>query len=228
VSGPPSSRRSRRMLIAASGASVLFWYIPGAFVVTYPIRLFVTLVHEAAHGVAAVLSGGVVHRITIAPSGSGLTEAIGGMPLMIYPAGYIGAAAAGAGLLLLTRRIRGRPTLVIMAALTLAITLLWVRNLFGLGVGFGLAFVIAALVRWLPKEAADFAASFLAVQLCLNAILDVRGLLWLTTATEVPNDAVFMARTFGLTPWFWAIVWSGITLVILIGAMRAYWRPARS
>ncbi len=228
MSGSAGPDRARRMLMAASGASVLFWYIPGAFVITYPIRLFVTLVHEAAHGIAAVLSGGIVHRITVAPSGSGLTEALGGMPLLIYPAGYLGAAAAGAGLLLLTRRIRGRATLVIMAALTLAITLMWVRNLFGLAVGFGLALTIAGLVRWLPNAAADFAAAFLAVQLCLNAVLDVRGLLWLTTATEVPNDAVFMARTFGLAPWFWALVWSAITLVILFAALRAYWRPSRS
>ena len=219
---------ARRLLLAASGGSVLFWYIPGAFIITYPIRLFVTLIHEAAHGAAAVLTGGIVHRISLAPSGSGLTETLGGMPLIIYPAGYLGAAATGAGLLLLTRRSRGRATLVIMAALTLAITVLWVRNLFGFGAGLGIAIILAGLVRWLPASGADFAASFLAVQLCLNALLDVRSLVWLTTATEVPNDAVFMAQAFGLAPWFWAIAWSGITLAILFAALKAYWRPARA
>ncbi|NLI01687.1 MAG: M50 family metallopeptidase [Chthonomonadales bacterium] len=224
--GPHS--QSRRMLLATSAASVVFWYIPGAFIVAYPIRLFVTLVHEAGHAMAAVLTGGSVASISIAPTGSGLTETLGGIPLLIYPAGYVGAAAAGAGLLLLSRWRNGRNALVLMAASVLAITLLWVRNPFGFLAGVFIVVAIGALIRWLPAAAADFAASFLAVQLCLNALLDVRSLLWLTTATDVPNDAVFMARMFGLTPWFWAATWSAVTLGILVLALRNYWRPRRA
>lgn len=216
------------MLLATSAASLVCWYIPGAFIVTYPIRLFVTLVHEAGHAVAAVLTGGTVASIMIAPSGSGLTQTLGGIPLLIYPAGYVGAAAAGAGLLLLSRWRNGRNALVLMAAAVLAITLMWVRNPFGFVTGIGIVVVLAALVRWLSGPVADFTASFLSVQLCLNALLDVRGLLWLTTATDVPNDAVFMAEMFGLAPWFWALVWSLITLGILFVALRHYWRPRRA
>jgi len=219
--------RSRTMLLATSGASLIAWYIPGAFVITYPIRLFVTLVHEAAHGIATILTGGIVHRITLAPSGSGLTESMGGLPIIIYPAGYLGTAAIGAALLLLSRSSSGRNTLLLMGAGTLAITLLWVRNPFGVLTGVTLAIAIAALVRMLPAPAAQFAASFLAVQLCLNALLDVRSLLWMTTHADIPNDAVFMAERFGLAPWFWAILWSVVTLLILAAALRAYWRPRR-
>jgi hypothetical protein len=215
------------MLLAASGVSVLCWFIPGAFLVTYPIRLFVTFVHEAAHGVATVLTGGVVGSIALDPSGSGLTDSSGGMPLFIFPAGYIGTAGAGALLLLLSRRHRGRSTLILMAGTTLAITLLWVRNPFGFVTGLVLTAILGALVRWLPRDGADFAASFLAVQLCLNAVLDLRGLLWLTTSTSGANDATSMASHFGLTPWFWALLWAAASLAVLIAALRAYWRPAR-
>jgi hypothetical protein len=209
----------------ASGTSVLAWYIPGAFLVTYPVRLFVTLIHEAGHGIATVLTGGVVRSISIAPTGSGLTESAGGVAMLIYPAGYIGAAAVGAAFLVMGRHHSGRTALLFMGACVLAITLLWVRNPFGLLTGLALTLIIGGLVRWLPARASDFAASFLAVQLCLNAVLDVRSLLWMTTQGDYPNDAVFMAQMFGLAPWFWALLWSCVTLVILLVGLRLFWAP---
>src|SRR5512138_2080710 len=97
------SRRARHqprvLLLAGAVASVVLWYLPGAGVVLYPLRLFVTLVHEGAHALATVLTGGSVDSITIWPSGSGLTMSVGGSPVLVLMAGYLGTALAGAGCL---------------------------------------------------------------------------------------------------------------------------------
>lgn len=227
VNGPGDTRRSRSLLLGTTAASVVFWYIPGAFIVVYPIRLFVTLIHEAAHAIATILTGGVVQRVVIDPGGSGLTESLGGLRLLIYPAGYIGTAAFGALLLMLARPRQGRGTLAALAVVVLGVTLLWVRDPFTLIVGIALAVALLILRRALPGRAADFAASFLAVQLCLNAVLDVRTLLWMTTTTGAPNDAVFMAHSFGLAPWFWAVLWSAASVCILALALKVAWRRSR-
>ena len=55
----------------------------------------------------------------------------------------------------------------------------------------------------------------------------MRDLIWLTTNTSSDNDAVFMARAFGLTPWFWCSLWAvgaAAILAILPALLRAKYR----
>ena len=69
------------MLLGASGLTVLLWYIPFAGLVTYPIRLLVTYVHEICHATAAFLTLGWPLSIQVFADGSGLTTWTGGPPL---------------------------------------------------------------------------------------------------------------------------------------------------
>lgn len=219
---------TRRLLVAATILSAVLWYIPGAEVVTYPIRLFVTLIHEGGHAAMTLLTGGQVERIALDARANGLTMSLGGLPFLIYMAGYLGTTVFGALSLQIARRAgKGPHTLGVMAGAALALTLLWVRNGFGFGAGLGIAVVLLLLARYLSRTAADFAAAFLSVQLCLNALFDLRNLLFMTTVMGGDNDAVFMARMYGLTPWFWAILWAVGACAILFGALRAYWGRSR-
>lgn len=217
--------RTRRLLIAATAVSVALAFIPIAQSVWYPLRLLITLVHEAGHGVVTVLTGGAVQYITVSPAGSGLTLSEGGAPFFIYMAGYVGTSVCGATCLVLGARSgRGRSALVLMGGITLAITLLWVRNGFGLLAGVAMASMLLAAARFLPSRGSDLLAAFLSVQLCLNAVTDLNGLVTMTAETSRANDAVFMARAFGMTPWFWAILWAGMGITIVALALRAAWR----
>lgn len=224
------SRGSRRLLIAVTALSLLLWYIPGAHLFLYPLRLFVTFIHEGGHALMTILTGGGVDYIGIAPDTSGITMSMGGSPLFIYMAGYLGATLFGALCLLAGRgNGNGRRGLTIMAVALPLITALWVRNPFGLVTGVVLSALLILLARTLRGAAADFTSAFLAVQLCLNALFDLRNLVWITTQTNMDNDAKFMAQTFGLTPWFWAILWALGALMILYGTLRVYWRsPERT
>jgi hypothetical protein len=90
--------------------------------------------------------------------------------------------------------------------------------------GIGIAVTLLAAARLLSEPSAQFLTSFLAVQLSLNALYDVRDLLWMTTNTRAENDAVFMAQAYGLWPWFWAATWAVGAVMILGATLRAYWR----
>jgi hypothetical protein len=225
--------RARGLLLAATLLSLVLWFLPGANLLAFPIRMFVTLIHEGGHALMTVLTGGRVDYIAMDPLGNGVTRSETGASasFLIYMAGYLGATLFGAACLHLMRRPNtGRRGLMLMAAVVLAITVLWVhpaRSPFGFLMGLVVGGGLIAAANWLREPTAAFLVSFLSVQLCLNALMDIRDLLWLTTRTHADNDAVFMAERFGFTPWFWAILWAAGAVAILSYSLRAYWRASK-
>jgi Peptidase M50B-like len=118
-------------------------------------RHLVTIAHEGAHGVAALLSGRRLSGIRLHSDTSGLTVSRGrstgpGMVVTVG-AGYVGPALAGlcaAGLL-----ARGHAVGVLWALLVLlGLLLLQVRNLFGLWVVLVAGGALVVVTRWAPAE----------------------------------------------------------------------------
>ena len=220
------------LLLLASAITLLLWFIPFAEVITYPIRLFVTFIHEGGHALATLMSLGHVNRIELYANGSGVTETIGGFRLLISSAGYLSTMLYGAMLLLLLRKqASGRSIAIVTAILMVLLTVFWGGNwlmwLTGiiLGVGF-----LALGVKAKPSVT-HFVMSFLAVQCVLNAFYDLRTLLYLSTfSPSTGTDAVNMTNATGgfIPPVFWAIIWGiisvlmlGVTLIVYHRSMKA-------
>lgn len=222
---------ARRLLLLATAASVTLAFVPGAAAVIYPIRLFSTIVHEGGHALMTLFTLGHVEGIVIRPNASGVTTSAGGIGPLIYMAGYLGAAVFGAIGLHLTRRPgSGQRTLALLGALVIVVTAAWIHpwnSPFGFLAGLVVGGLLMVASRALPEPGARFAAAFLAVQLSLNALYDVRDLVWMTTHTGMENDAVFMSQHYGLVPWFWAVVWAAASAAILAASLRSYWRASR-
>ena len=100
----PEDKDSLKFLLAASALTVLLWFIPFAWFVVYPFRLFVTFIHEGGHALVTLLTLGSVKTIQIHPNASGETYSYGGLSLLISSAGYLSSTAYGASLLMLCRR----------------------------------------------------------------------------------------------------------------------------
>lgn len=123
----PNSSTKHRDAALAFGAflvAVFLWQLQGATALTYPLRLFVTLVHELAHGLAALATGGSFLRFEVTRYGAGLAYTSGGSRFLIIQAGYLGTALFGAALLILANRTRRPGTIavglgVVIALLTL-------------------------------------------------------------------------------------------------------------
>src|SRR5215211_3419047 len=102
------ARPQAMTLLVAAALSVLLWFIPYAEILTYPFRIFVTFIHEGGHALAALLTGHSVYSLSVATDGSGATHTPvpGGLfsQFFIASAGYLGAMAFGALLLVLIRR----------------------------------------------------------------------------------------------------------------------------
>jgi hypothetical protein len=223
-------------LLAAAALSVLLWFIPYAEILTYPFRIFVTFVHEGGHALAALLTGNSVQSLTVSTDGSGEVYSMtGGLfsRLFVSSAGYLGAMTFGALLLVLIRRtIAARYVLAGSAAFVLLLTVLFgflaplwnltAPGLFTLVAGVALPVGLLAAARYLSPKAATFLVGFLAVQCVLNAVFDLRTLLFASAFTGAQTDAANMAAATGIPQLFWALFWMGVAFVILSLALRAY------
>jgi hypothetical protein len=224
-------KESFRLLMLASAVTLVLWFIPFGDVITYPIRLFVTFIHEAGHALAALATFGGVNRVGLDWSGSGVTETVGGSGLLISSAGYLSTTLYGSSLLLLIRRLTHLRTAAIgTGVLFLSMTVLFGGNLLAwlAGLIFGVGAILLGLK--VKPRLAQFLLSFLAVQCVLNAFYDLRTLIYLSAFdSSRPTDAQNMAvATGGFVPaMVWAILWSLISLAILAATMFTYYKSLR-
>jgi hypothetical protein len=159
--------------------------------------------------------------------------------MLVSSAGYLGAMTFGALLLILIRKaVAARIVLAGSALLILILT-----TVFGLlkpmmagswsslsGIpftffaGIALAVGLVAVARFASARVATFVLSMLAVQCVLNALLDLKTVLFLSSpfAPSVHTDAANMANATGVPAVIWTIIWIVIAFGILMLALRLY------
>ena len=228
--GPPAdparSGAALWTLLLACAATALLWFVPYAALVTYPIRLLVTFLHEGGHALAALATGGAVRGIEVYADGSGVTWTQGGLSLAVVSAGYLGATLYGALLIALLRRgVAGRTLLLATGIWVGLLTVGFVRpwsNPFGFFWGIALAAALLAAARALPPGGAHWTAAFVGIQCGLNALFDLRTLLRLswggTIASGGPavaTDAALLSRMIPLPPVVWAMLWLLLSVAVL-------------
>ena len=225
-------RDAFKLLIMSTVITMALWFIPFANWLTYPFRLFVTIVHESSHAIAALLTFGSVNRIALSVSGSGVTQVVGGLSLIVSSAGYVGTTIYGALLLLLVRQGKfSRAAAMVTALLLLAVTLLFAGNLLMWisGLGFAIGFLLLSLKA--GSKFVQFFMSFLAIQCLLNAFYDLWYLLYLSISSpSVQTDAQNMAAaTNGLIPAvIWALAWALISLLVILATLTVFYRDLRA
>ena len=222
------SARELGITVAVVGAACFFlWSTPPML----PLRLLVTLVHEAGHAVIAMLCGASVQSVTINAREGGLTS-FSLAPrstwrvVAIGSAGYVGTAVVGGLLLEVCARMgRARVALGVLAALVAAIGLAWVPwstdpdAVSAAATGstrgdgrFTVVFCVVAVLVLVGLAAQPLAAVrrvalvAIATALCLGAVEDLRVVLSLSTSGGL-SDATIVASQAPFPAWFWAGLW---------------------
>lgn len=236
------ARPQAMTLLMAAVISIALWFIPFAEILSYPFRIFVTFIHEGGHAIAALLTGNSVQSLSVAMNGSGETYTTQGRwfsQMFVSSAGYIGAMTYGALLLVLIRRsVAARLVLVGSSVIVLALTIIFgvIKPLsagvwlslsglpFTLFAGVLLSAGLFAVARFASARVASFVVSLLAVQCVLNALLDLKTVLFLSSpfAATVPTDALNMANATGIPAVIWATLWIALSVLILAVAVRQY------
>lgn len=229
-----TQRRSLVIFIAAGVLTYILWNVSALDFILYPLRLFVTFVHEAGHGIAALVTGGHIGQLQVFANGSGVATTAGGARWLILPAGYVGAAAFGAALFFIAHRVpHSRVVSGVLGVLIALIAVLytpWFSTAWLVGVGMGVGLIA------LGYKGGDgvnlFVLNLLSIITSLNAVYDLIGLIQLSDIgmAGTRNDAAAFSAEFTpiLPAWFWAIIWAA-TAIMLLGAAIYYGvlRPRR-
>jgi hypothetical protein len=191
-----------------------------------PLKLFVVLLHEISHGIAAILTGGGIERLVLTVDEGGLAFTRGGSRFLILSAGYLGSALWGASFMRLAwaapsiRRLALR-----VAAIALGVVaLLYVRNF------FALAYVAAAtlVLFWLGWQGGarfQMAALWLVGTFStLYAVIDIgtdvlargpfAGIPFLSDGTGFSNDAELLGTITFIPAFVWGLLWVAIAIAI--------------
>ena len=233
------------LLLLATAITLILWFIPFADYLVYPIRLFVTFIHESSHALVAVLTGGSVQSLTISMDGSGVVySAPGGMigALLTSSAGYLGTTAFGVLMLYLIRRSFSPNKIltalgIFVAAMTLIFTIVSpIFNFLTLNAAFSsivftviagglLATGLVGMGIYSNLRVANFAVAFLAVQCLLNAAVDLINVFFVNApiiGSDMHTDAANMAAATGIPGIMWVMIWMGISILMISLGLRLY------
>lgn len=230
-------RTTQRMFLLSILAVVIvfiLWNVGELGFILYPFRLFVTYIHEAGHGTAAILTGGELRSFEVFANGSGVAYTIGGSRALVIPAGYLGTALFGAAVFYLTNRLRTpRSISVVLGGVLILFSILFGRSsstAFIVGMVFGAALIISG---WKANKSVNVVIlNVLAIMTGLNAVLDVYFLVSNSQVGigNVPNDAAAFQREIAplIPASIIALIWVALALLLLGAAMwYAIIRPMR-
>ena len=202
----------------------------------YPLRLLVTFIHETGHALVAILTGGELNEFVVNSDGSGFVNVSGGNPLLIAPAGYLGAAVFGVWLFIANNRMRSARILAFalgMATIIFSMMLLYFDNIapnawegentqlaimIGTATGGGLM-----LIGWLAhKYLVRWLLLVLAMCCSLEALLDIT---FIARVSDQPgmqrsdlHNFAELTQIFNAT--IWAYIWIIIAIAMFIFALR--------
>ncbi len=193
-----NASRQRDLLLAFGAFAVAFilWQFQGLFFLVYPLRLFVTMIHELGHGLAAILTGGRFDHFEVTQRGAGTAYTLGGWSFAIVQAGYLGTAIFGAALLIVANRVR-RPGYV--AA--------------GLGIFIGILTALYSGVRLSHLSVIEM--------IIVGAVMVAAVYLFLTQETDQGRYIGVGVAVFGALLLVMFTGWGNTVLTITVGMMSA-------
>lgn len=212
--------RSLLALLAIFALVAVLW---GTFVVT-PLKIFVVLMHEVSHGLAAVFTGGSIVRIEISAQQGGVCYTAGGIRFFVTSAGYLGSMLWGVLILVLSSRVKAaRFVSMGIGVLLLVITLAYVRTIFGFAFGVAFAGFLIFMGYKLAPAINAFVLQVIGVTSCLYAVLDI-----VDDVLERPgigSDADTLAEMTLIPGVVWGVLWIAIAVVVtafglLVAAQR--------
>ncbi|MEW5847466.1 MAG: M50 family metallopeptidase [Myxococcota bacterium] len=217
-----AARKRALWLLLAVALSLALSMTPWGKYVLYPFKLFTTWVHESGHALAAILVGGDVVSMSIEPNTEGLTRSRLPSSILaravVSSAGYMGASIFGCILLAATRLHRFSHAIIYALGVAMLLSVvIWMRNLFGIGVVILLGGALVLMGRHVRGPVSHFILTFLGVQVALNALFDIRVLFHLEEGTH--SDAANMEKLLLISETFWAGLWMLASVLMVVATL---------
>ena len=203
----------------------LILFIVAAFIIDYlpfvnlPFLWSETFFHEISHGLAALLTGGLIHNISLHFDGSGLCATSGGVRFIVTFFGYAGSALWGLLIYRVANSLSPASSKFMVAIMVsmLALTLvLWARDLPTITI-----LIVLLLMYGLPLYRSLWISVKSFIQLVgIFVLLDaIRSPLYLLDGRDL-GDGATLARLTWLPEIFWVALW----FVIALSCLTILWK----
>jgi hypothetical protein len=225
ISAQTTSRSRIRFVAGFLAFFAALWLLWDTWLVT-PLKLFVVMLHEISHGLAALATGGAIEKIVITPDLGGACYCGGGDAFLTLSAGYLGSLLWGVALVLLATRLERTASWVTGAIGLLVglVTVAYVRNPFGLAFGLGFAAALVLAARYLSPAANRRVLWALGLTSCLYAVLDIKS--DVIDRPELQSDARMLAEMTGVPTMLWGGIWIVVALAVCWLLLRRLFRQA--
>jgi len=208
----------------------LILFIVAAFIIDYlplvnlPFLWSETFFHEISHGLAALLTGGSIHNISLNFNGSGVCTTSGGIHFIVTFAGYAGSAIWGLLIYRVANTLSPKSSKIMVAVMVsmLVVTLvLWARDILTISI-----LIVLLLMYGLPLYKSLWISVKSFIQLVgIFVLLDaIRSPLYLLDGRDLGDGATLASLT-----WIPEIVWVALWFAIASGCLYFLWKvPVKS
>jgi hypothetical protein len=218
-----SAKTDRWLLPLLALACVLAWDTP----ILTPLKILVVFLHEGSHALATILTGGTVQAMHLVANQGGEVISLGGWPIVIISAGYLGSLFWGALILVLAARSSAdRWIMALLGVGMLLLTVLYVRNVYGAVFGFAGGVLALASAKFLSTAINDFFLKVIGIVTMLYVPLDIFSDTLARSALR--SDARILAEYLGGTTMMWGGLWLLISLIVIPSAIYLSLRSRKS
>ena len=192
------------------------WQTP----VMIPLKILVVFLHELAHGLMTLVTGGKVVSLSVSPQQGGLVVSAGGNRFLTLTAGYLGSLLIGVVLLLVALRTKAdRGVMTVFGAIMLAVAVFYIRDLFALAFTIGTGLAMLAVARFLSQQLNDLLLRVIGLTSMIYVPYDIFSDTIARSALR--SDARMLAEEFGGTTMIWGGIWLVISLLVIGWCLRS-------
>lgn len=202
-------RRHWQMIVLTVAVFIL-WSTPAML----PLRILVVFLHELAHGMAALATGGSIEEISLSVTEGGSALTRGGSRFVILSAGYLGSLLLGVALFLgALRSGADRLLMTLLGAVMLLIALLYMAEWFAFGFSMASGVILLLMARFLPASVNDLLLRVIGLTCMIYVPIDIFS--DTIARPHLMSDARMLAKEFGGSTMLWGGVWLGLSLLVI-------------
>ena len=208
--------------------SLFCWNSP----ILLPAKLLTVFFHELSHGLAAILTGGHILRITLNMQQGGVCYFTGGWFLVTATAGYLGSLLWGSGILLASlKKGISRGLTEGIGALLLFTAALWMRDFQALAITITTAIALIFIASKLKEIYCDIFLKYISLISCFYVIFDIKDDLLdrsipASDAYQI-SSRIFPSFMTGIGSYIIGLLWMAVAIYVLYKVFNYALNPNR-
>ena len=188
--------------------------------IMYPLRLFVTFLHEFGHALGALITGGDVISFIVRNDGSGVTATQGGNRAIVIMGGYIGSAILGNLLFYIGARQQrlAKATLYSISGIMFVVAIAWFSSIFTTVFLILFALALGLIAKFTKFD--QIVVMFLGLASILYIIQDFR--------VGPRSDLADYAEHFVIIPsTVWMYIWLVVVLILFVLNIKVIFKKSK-